>query len=398
MSNDKVNFILGSDSITVFLDNKPYPVNKQAKTYAAVLDAVRANDTEKLRDLLNLRDNLIKSFNGQSDVIRIDGSSIFYGDREVTGLITQRIFEAINLGLGATPFIKFLELLHQNPSKRAVDELFGFIEKCALPITDDGHFLAYKRVQDNYTDVHSGKFDNSVGQVLTMPRNRVDEDKNRTCSAGLHFCSYDYLAHFSGSRIMVLKINPADVVAIPADYNDTKGRTCRYEVVDEIPVKDYMPSSRLQEGVTTAYASGTGKGWSEFEDEIEEYEEQFEDESVIEDEIDLLTGGEIKDLIQEAKIAEMELNDIAELYGISVEAVEAILQRNNVRYGQDKVAVVVIDKSGDGGSLTNADVREIRNRLKNNSWSLAALARAFDVSPRTIGRIRNNEGKWANIK
>jgi hypothetical protein len=33
---------------------------------------------------------------------------------------------------------------------------------------------------------------------------------------------------------MILKINPRDVVSIPNDYNDTKGRACRYEVIDEI--------------------------------------------------------------------------------------------------------------------------------------------------------------------
>jgi hypothetical protein len=37
---------------------------------------------------------------------------------------------------------------------------------------------------------------------------------------------------------MILKINPADVVSIPSDYNNTKGRTCRYEVVGEHIVED----------------------------------------------------------------------------------------------------------------------------------------------------------------
>jgi hypothetical protein len=33
---------------------------------------------------------------------------------------------------------------------------------------------------------------------------------------------------------VIVKINPRDVVSIPTDYNDSKGRACRYEVVDEI--------------------------------------------------------------------------------------------------------------------------------------------------------------------
>jgi hypothetical protein len=103
-----------------------------------------------------------------------------------------------------------------------------------LPITPDGSFLAYKKIRQDYTDCHTGKMNNSVGQVVEMERNKVDDDQNQTCSTGLHFCSRDYLNHFGGERIVIVKINPRDVVSIPNDYNDSKGRACRYEVVDEI--------------------------------------------------------------------------------------------------------------------------------------------------------------------
>jgi hypothetical protein len=33
---------------------------------------------------------------------------------------------------------------------------------------------------------------------------------------------------------MILKINPADVVSIPTDYNGAKGRCCKYEVVGQV--------------------------------------------------------------------------------------------------------------------------------------------------------------------
>jgi hypothetical protein len=33
---------------------------------------------------------------------------------------------------------------------------------------------------------------------------------------------------------MILKINPADVVSIPADYNGAKGRCCKYTVVAQV--------------------------------------------------------------------------------------------------------------------------------------------------------------------
>ena len=132
-----------------------------------------------------------------------------------------------------------MENLMNNPSYRAVNELYGFLEKNSLPITPDGCFLAYKKVRNDYMDIHSGTFNNSVGYICEMERNQVDDNQNNTCSSGLHFCSKEYLNHFGSgdSRTMIVKINPADVVSIPTDYNNSKGRTCRYTVIGELGVE-----------------------------------------------------------------------------------------------------------------------------------------------------------------
>ena len=122
----------------------------------------------------------------------------------------------------------------ENPSKRAVDELYGFLEKNDLPITPDGQFLAYKKVRHDFKDCHTGTMDNSPGQVVSMERNQVCEDKDLTCSYGLHFCGMSYLRHFGGDKTVIVKINPRDVVSIPSDYNEAKGRACRYEVIAEM--------------------------------------------------------------------------------------------------------------------------------------------------------------------
>jgi hypothetical protein len=72
-----------------------------------------------------------------------------------------------------------------------------------------------------------------------MPRNLVDARRDNVCSQGLHFCSKDYLDSYGTSnrdadRCMLVKINPADVVSIPSDYNNAKGRVWTYEVVGEM--------------------------------------------------------------------------------------------------------------------------------------------------------------------
>jgi hypothetical protein len=141
--------------------------------------------------------------------------------------------------------VKFLENLMQNPSKRAVDETYWFLENYGLPITDDGCFLAYKAVRNDYTDIYSGKFFNGIGGVVSMPRNMVDDNYGIDCSNGLHVGALDYVVqygHFKkgeapvagGNRLLIVKVNPKDVVSVPKYEGHTKMRVCEYTVVSEI--------------------------------------------------------------------------------------------------------------------------------------------------------------------
>jgi hypothetical protein len=135
----------------------------------------------------------------------------------------------------------FLENLMQNPSNNSLEQLYLFLEKNHLPITDDGHFLAYKVVKDNYMDKYSGKFDNSVGQTIKCERNEVCDDPTQACSNGFHCGGFSYSgpdgSYFSpGDKIVIVKVNPKNVVSVPHDYNRGKCRVCEYTVIGEYSV------------------------------------------------------------------------------------------------------------------------------------------------------------------
>lgn len=385
----KFNYILGGDSITVFVDGNSYTINKQAPTYKMVLEAVKSQDYKALVDAVNIRQGIANKVSAKGKGrVSINDNVITYDGVEVTGLISSRIFEVLSAGLGVDPMVRFLENLMENPSRRAVLELFGFIDACRLPITEDGHFLAYKRVRDDYKDVHSGTFDNSVGQVLEMPRNAVDEDKDRTCSAGLHFCSYDYLKSFGGSRIMVLKINPRDVVAIPSDYNNSKGRTCRYEVVDEIPVNEYnLPSTPIADGFTTGYVDNSYDDDSDWE---ESWEESYEDEGPL----TILSEYEIEDMVGLYNDEDWTVEELADYYDITVDDINDILKALGLLDNTPAVAPASVEVAN-GVKLTPANVKAIR-KLLNKGETLASIARQFGVHPRSIARIRDGEA-WADV-
>jgi hypothetical protein len=254
--------IVGANFVTVMIDGCTRTIANDHTNYSKIREALKQRDyptVERLIDVVGSVHNFAKGS------ISIRDGQVFYGDLEVRGSVVDRILQMVREDFDAQPMLKFLENLMQNPSKRAVDELYGFLEATRLPITDDGCFLAYKKVNNEYRDFYTGKMDNSVGQVLEMPRNQVDDNRDRTCSQGLHFCSLSYLPHYHGGqgRVVIVKINPADVVSIPSDYNNAKGRAWRYEVVGEYTAperetQDYFtaPVYRAQAGTVAPVTRG----------------------------------------------------------------------------------------------------------------------------------------------
>ena len=231
-----LRFVLTSNSITVMLGARPYSIASTDEVYPKVVELVKANASEDdILSVINAAQAALEKATQITPAIAIRGGVVTYNGEAVDNSLTTRMLAMLDEGFDLVPMARFLENLMANPSYRAVNELYSFLEKGEMPITPDGHFMAYKAVRADYKDIHSGTFDNSIGQVCSMPRNAVDDDKNRTCSSGLHFCSFAYLPHFAhaNGHVMLLKINPADVVSIPADYNDTKGRCAKYEVVGE---------------------------------------------------------------------------------------------------------------------------------------------------------------------
>jgi hypothetical protein len=226
-------YLIQGKNIVVVIGNNSHTVSSTHISYEKLKEAIKAGDWNSVQDLIEPK-KVVLSY-GQGNV-EVQGDKLFWKGREFHNYLAAKFIEMYQEGFPVEPMVNFMENLMSNPSKRAVEELYSFLEKGNLPITADGCFLAYKKIRNDYMDIHSNTMDNSVGNVVEMERNEVDDNKDRTCSSGLHFCSLDYLSSFgdSTSRTVVLKINPRDVVSIPADYHSTKGRACRYEVIDEI--------------------------------------------------------------------------------------------------------------------------------------------------------------------
>ena len=275
-----VPFMWVDGNLTVILKNKAHQVIPDHTNYKLILEALPTATEDELLELVDIEKAVASFSDGQVSII--NGKVMFEGE-EVHGSISKRIIEFMSKGLPFEPLVKFLENLMENPSMQSQQELYDFLEHENLPITEDGCFLAYKAVNSNFKDKYKGTFDNKVGQVCEMRRAKVDDNRGRGCSAGLHAGALNYVAEYgnvdAGDNIVIVKINPEDVVSVPSDCNCEKLRTCKYEVVGlyqgELPKPLYKAEFEADSYVdedehSTVYDEYDEDYWDQFEDEDEE--------------------------------------------------------------------------------------------------------------------------------
>lgn len=227
------SYIISGSTMTLFHNNRMYIAHKEHKLWDKLVQAVGDSDYDAAVRIVDIMQG-IREWVSDSERLAVVGEAVAFDARILPNAITKRIIEMVDQGINVDPIERFLINLFNNVSSRAIEELYRFLEFNKLPITTDGHFLAYKRITSDWKDVYSRTISNTVGTVVSMERNMVMDDPNQTCATGLHFASLNYLKEYWGERLVAVKINPADVVSIPVDYNNSKGRCCRYEVLTEL--------------------------------------------------------------------------------------------------------------------------------------------------------------------
>jgi len=250
------SFIMTTNGISLFCKNKSYAINRDHVNYDLIVEAIKDNASEDdLYPLVDLKALIVKKTYGDTEnyfFFKEENDSSIYlklgyleDDILLDGSLAKRLIIMIKHQMPVENLLEFVKKLYKNPSYTSVHQLFGFLEKNKLPITASGNFLAYKKVGYDYKDLYSGNFDNSIGTSPRMNRNEVEDNPQVTCSFGLHACSFEYLEHFGSNssdenenffnRVMVVEVDPSNVVSVPEDYNNAKIRTCGYTVIDEIP-------------------------------------------------------------------------------------------------------------------------------------------------------------------
>jgi hypothetical protein len=166
----------------------------------------------------------------KSDRIAIKDGHVFIDGRDLAdSALDARIYDLIQSGHSISRMIKFFDRVKANPSPESVKDIFTFLEKNRIEISERGELLTYKKVRrkadGTMWDCHNGTVEYKIGVATTMKRSDCDHDRNSHCSRGLHISGWGY--SFNGDVKLLCAIDPADVVAVPTDHNGQKMRACK---------------------------------------------------------------------------------------------------------------------------------------------------------------------------
>ena len=253
--------------------------------YSKVEQLIRGGESYEVDDLFELMsyEEAVNSAAARTSLdFQVKGGVVYYGDRKLDNALGAKLLEELANDNPVESWFEFTKKVLSNPSATAVKELSLFLEAGNIALCDDGDFLAYKKVRGDYMDIYTGTMDNSPGKIVEMERNAVDDVRDRTCSYGLHFCSYSYLGSYgcgAGDKVLLVKINPADVVSIPSDYANTKGRCCRYEVISEVSGPgDILKGAHGSQFIKTSPQKDEDEDEQDWDDEDEDWDDEDEEE------------------------------------------------------------------------------------------------------------------------
>lgn len=194
-------------------------------------------------------------------------------------------------------FKNFWTLVSLNPDSRVRNNLFWFIRKWDMKITDSGLIIAYRNADIKkeskysthetkniiniyyeekylshnnpyaqtiflkgknvnlgeaydeivneesspiYTDQHTHTMEIRLGHPVSMPREQCDADQEHSCSRGLHTGAKGWLKqNYYGSVGLMVLVDPSKIVAVPTIDNYGKMRTCEYYPVAVIDFDEH---------------------------------------------------------------------------------------------------------------------------------------------------------------
>jgi hypothetical protein len=283
--------ISDSGVVTVYVNGKPHTFATDHPNMDKVKKAIKEKDVPEIVRLSNISLS-IENYAGST--VKVENGVVHYKNKPLHNSLTKRILKLMAEGFPFTPMLNFLEKLMNNPFKHSVDELYSFLVHRSLPITENGNFLAYKAVRPDYLDWHTGTVRNQIGDTPErLERNMVDEDWRTECASGYHVGAIEYVSDFhrGEGHVMIVEVDPLDVVSVPTADNFRKCRVCFYTVVGEMDgellAQVYKTSQASYEAAVPPPVAAPAGSMSSVDDGYPRFQNQDDsDDDLDEDDLD----------------------------------------------------------------------------------------------------------------
>lgn len=257
----------GAGATVIFSDQTIQQISQDNANYGRVVSILTSTpvdeiDEAALLELLIPALGVGKSLNRLSERVSFDGANVLFDGDVVSDAIAEHILRIVKEGGNPDSYkalVAFMEKLYTNPSESSRNSLYDFIIRHNITIDPDGDFYAYKGVKADGGSIMegfgivdgvsmNGSLPNKPGSILEIPRSKVNADNAVGCGTGLHAGTHRYASGWAQGLLLLVKINPRDVVSVPSCSSYQKLRTCRYKVV----------SQTTQQTTATTYTAKVG--------------------------------------------------------------------------------------------------------------------------------------------
>lgn len=239
----KFSAVAVNNTITLMRDNDVVTLQKSQNEnlFNTIFSLLKNGKHKEVQDRFFEFKDAIKNYTNGNFYFDDGGVLKLKGDDEpIPMLLAKKLLEFKDNDEQFMPLIRFWKKLKNNPDPNVREQLYGFLSHNHIPLTENGDVICEKGVKETdggkLVDQHTSKIDNSIGMTVTIPRDKVDKDPNRTCSHGLHVGAPEFVRKWWSSGLIVeVLVDPADFVAVPRDYAESKARVCRYQVIGLAP-------------------------------------------------------------------------------------------------------------------------------------------------------------------
>lgn len=250
------NLVRGADSanISVVIEGALYAADDNHPLFEEIVERTIAGD-EDVVNLFDASHRAAARLENLSERVQVANSRVYVDQTEVEDVFAEQVVRFLDDGVDDwKPLVAFLEKVYSNTSPEVRENLSRWLKAEAFTILDNGNILGYRGLNSDYTSKHAGpgiingkpvnaNHDNSIGNVVEIAADLVDNDPARGCSTGLHVGTYAYASGWAGHNgvVVAVEVDPRHVRSVPFECESAKMRVSKYVVKDNARLKVDAP-------------------------------------------------------------------------------------------------------------------------------------------------------------